>query len=394
MKILICSWANIFEPDIIYAFQKIGMEIDIFQPENCNPFNDTSYIKLLSNKLLSTQYAFVFSANYIPYVSMACNIHKVKYISWIADCPCSELNSQTISNSINYIFLFDKAMYQRYYQIAPNTLYYLPLASNVDRIDQIFLTHEEEKKYCSDITFIGSLYTGRSKYDNITFNDYWSGYFNALIDTQLKIYGYNFLEEVLTQEAIDAFITHSDIVNYISENEWDKLYNFNIKNLITDSYLGPECSKRERHSIVTELSKQFQFYLYSNDDTSSYPYVHNRGTIDPYIEAFKVYKATKINLNITSKTIKTGLPLRIFDVLSAGGFLITNYQQELPDFFEIGTDLVVYESIEDLTYKVDYYLTHEEERLQIAANGYNKVKEHYQFTNSILKMLQIVYDNQ
>ena len=46
----------------------------------------------------------------------------------------------------------------------------------------------------------------------------------------------------------------------------------------------------------------------------------------------------KIYLNMTIKPIQTGLPLRIFDIMGCGGFLMTNYQAELPEYFEIGTD--------------------------------------------------------
>ena len=66
--------------------------------------------------------------------------------------------------------------------------------------------------------------------------------------------------------------------------------------------------------------------------------------------------------------------MRIFDVLGAGGFLLTNYQEELEDYFEIGKDLVCYSSEEDLLQKTAYYLEHDEERKQIARNGYLKVK--------------------
>jgi spore maturation protein CgeB len=84
-------------------------------------------------------------------------------------------------------------------------------------------------------------------------------------------------------------------------------------------------------------------------------------------------------LNITSKTIQTGIPLRVFDVLGCGGFLITNYQAELCEYFEPGVDLVVYEDLADLEQKIDYYLAHEEERQQIAVNGYKRVCENYTY---------------
>lgn len=50
---------------------------------------------------------------------------------------------------------------------------------------------------------------------------------------------------------------------------------------------------------------------------------------------------------MTSKPIRTGLPLRIWDILGAGGFVLTNYQTEIPEYFEIGKDLETYTCEED-----------------------------------------------
>ncbi|MFA9379079.1 MAG: DUF3880 domain-containing protein [Lachnotalea sp.] len=331
MKILLCSWANIFEPEINYAFKKMGFTVDELISFITDPFSDSNYIRILSDKLLTNTYAFVFSVNYIPIVTMVCTIHKIKYISWIADSPCFELNSYSISSPYNYIFIFDKILFDNYYTESPDTVYYLPLGSNVARLDNIVLTNEENINYKSDISFVGSLYTFRSKYNN--------------------------------------------------------LYRFDKRNHIIDNFIGRECSHRERIRIINRLCKEFSFDLYTNDDTSYNPGIKNNGIVDPIVEVFKVYKATKINLNITSKTIKSGLPLRLFDIMGSGGFLITNYQSELSDYFEINKDLVVYENSDDLVNKISYYLSHEDERLEIAYNGYTKVKTKHQFTNRICKIL-------
>ena len=121
------------------------------------------------------------------------------------------------------------------------------------------------------------------------------------------------------------------------------------------------------------------------------PNIHNKGFAKSLTEMPLIFNQSKININITAKSIRTGLPLRIFDVLGCGGFLITNYQSELPQFFEIGTDLVTYESLEDLKEKCKYYLENEDERKQIAQNGYNKVNKFHTFDKRLLEILEIVF---
>ncbi len=86
-----------------------------------------------------------------------------------------------------------------------------------------------------------------------------------------------------------------------------------------------------------------------------------------------VFHNSKINLNITLKTIQTGIPLRAWDILGCGGFLLSNFQQELCEYFIPGEDFIYYESIDDATEKAAYFLTHENERKEIAHNAFEKI---------------------
>ena len=52
-----------------------------------------------------------------------------------------------------------------------------------------------------------------------------------------------------------------------------------------------------------------------------------------------------------------------------------------------GEDLVMYSSMEDLVEKVAYYLEHDEEREQIAGNGYEKLKKNHDLRMKVNEML-------
>ena len=75
--------------------------------------------------------------------------------------------------------------------------------------------------------------------------------------------------------------------------------------------------------------------------------------------------------------------------MGAGGFLLTNYQADFLDYFTPGQDYVYYESEQDLVDKTVYYLTHEEERVAIAQNGYQKVKQFHSFSDRLALMLEV-----
>ena len=101
-----------------------------------------------------------------------------------------------------------------------------------------------------------------------------------------------------------------------------------------------------------------------------------------------VFKGTDINLNISLRSIKKGIPLRCFDIMGCGGFLLSNFQEDFLKFFEPGVDFVFYESQNDLLNKVNYYLLHEGERKTIAESAYEKIKKDHTFDVRVEQILE------
>ncbi len=100
-----------------------------------------------------------------------------------------------------------------------------------------------------------------------------------------------------------------------------------------------------------------------------------------------VYRESRINLNITNAQLLTSLPVRIFDVMSSGGFVLTDYRDDLERMFDIGNDLVVYLDTRDLCDKIRAYLADETERERIAATGMNKVRRDYTCRQRVSEMI-------
>ena len=76
--------------------------------------------------------------------------------------------------------------------------------------------------------------------------------------------------------------------------------------------------------------------------------------------------------------------------MGAGGFLLSNYQPELAEYFENGKEMVMYESQYDLLNKIDYYLSHEEEREEIARCGRIKIEKEFSYSKALPKIFDIV----
>ena len=100
---------------------------------------------------------------------------------------------------------------------------------------------------------------------------------------------------------------------------------------------------------------------------------------------------SKIVLNITRSHFygaETGVNLRIFEALSAGCFLLTDYCEELAELFIVGEEIEVFRNATELAEKVSFYLAHPEERNKIARQGHARFLKDYTWRARIEKLRQ------
>ena len=60
--------------------------------------------------------------------------------------------------------------------------------------------------------------------------------------------------------------------------------------------------------------------------------------------------------------------------------------------FVDGVHLRVWDSFRELLHLIDYYLNHNEERMQIARQGHDYVRENFTFDNMVKNLIKI-YEN-
>lgn len=383
MQILLYSWPAYNMFDLKQALRKKGYLVDTFTYDFENFEEDDAFCAALSHTLQDINYDFVMSINYFPLISDVCTENKVKYISWTCDSPMLTLYTTSVFNPYNYIFVFDQWVYLNFKSLGVENIYYLPLAVDIDRLDAINISIYDKAEYSNDISFVGSLYE-KNSYDKLTnMPDYLQGYLEGVMYSQMQVYGKNFLENMITDEVEEYFKSN------IIQISGDKFFG-GLSLLIATTYLGFKTTALERTSLLNTLSKNFPVTLYTKSNTSDLPLVKNKGSVHYLTEMPKVFRLSKINLNITVRTIKTGLSLRIFDVLGAGGFLLTNYQPELELYFENKKDLVFFTSPEDMVAKAKYYLSHDDERETIARHGYETVKKMHTYESRLDELFQVV----
>ena len=317
--------------------------------------SDEDFCVLLDRELEIEHYDCVFTFNYSSIISDCMVKYNIPYISFVYDSPMYRLFTKSIYNKCNYCFIFDEQLCEQLINMGASHIYYMPLPVNMvrlERMNEVFKYRDNKdvkeliQLLSSQISFLGSMYNerqGQRKYDNIAMTSYTRGYLDAAMNAQIKVYGYNFLPEITKK--------------------------LNLKEL------------EPTENLLIDL-----------EDVLADGILCKMGSVDYYDMMPYVFKCSDINLNITLRSIKTGIPLRAMDIMGAGGFLMSNYQADFYRHFVPGEDLVLYESHDDLMDKCNYYLVHDAERRQIAANGYGKVKEFHNFEVRFNEIFDIVFN--
>ena len=395
MHILMYRWKAYNYRDIEQTFLLLGHTVDNIEQELGSYDVSPEFERVIEEKIRGTHYDMVFTVNYFPLISNVCERTGVKYVSWTCDNPLISMYHESVFHACNYIFTFDKTNYLEFRGMGVKHIWYLPLAVDTERMDALLGAPEkaerwkvaqdpEMQKYRGDVAFVGSLYE-RNSYDKIKnrLPEYLRGYFDAVMEAQLNISGANIVEPMLTTNILEQLQEYFQLEK--SEGSFSDL-----GLIFQTTVLGFKIAEIERRRALIELSKHYKVNVYSNSDVSDLLRIQYCGSVDYWSEMPKVFRMSKINLNFTIPNIKSGIPLRIWDVLGCGGFLLTNYQAEIPYYFKEGEDLVCFDGLEDLCEKVGYYLEHEEERKRIAWNGYRKVREKHSYIERIHTILDTV----
>ena len=418
MHILMYRWKAYNYRDIEQTFLLLGHTVDNIEQELGSYDVSPEFERVIEEKIRGTHYDMVFTVNYFPLISNVCERTGVKYVSWTCDNPLISMYHESVFHACNYIFTFDKTNYLEFRGMGVKHIWYLPLAVDTERMDALLGAPEEDgttgivrkgmktagtvpegtgeagrrkaaqdpemQKYRGDVAFVGSLYE-RNSYVKIKnrLPEYLRGYFDAVMEAQLNISGANIVEPMLTTNILEQLQEYFQLEK--SEGSFSDL-----GLIFQTTVLGFKIAEIERRRALIELSKHYKVNVYSNSDVSDLLRIQYCGSVDYWSEMPKVFRMSKINLNFTIPNIKSGIPLRIWDVLGCGGFLLTNYQAEIPYYFKEGEDLVCFDGLEDLCEKVGYYLEHEEERKRIAWNGYRKVREKHSYIERIRTILDTV----
>jgi spore maturation protein CgeB len=144
---------------------------------------------------------------------------------------------------------------------------------------------------------------------------------------------------------------------------------------------------------MERLTYRMPFFEYGRSPVKSYSHELLKSNHQPLfgIDMYNLFNLSKIVLNIQPGVAgEYAGNMRMFEVTGIGSCLLTDNKQNMQDLFEVGEEVVVYDSPEDCINKVKWLLEHDQEREKIARMGQKKTLEMHNVDNRCKSIIDII----
>lgn len=388
LKVLYYDSKEITLDNIIWGLLKLGADVERSKLKVTLNVPVDEEIEFIKNE--AVKYNCVITQNFSVNVAIACFDRCVPYISWIYDSPQVSLYTEHSKYPTNFIFAFDKRQVGRLKKCGIDNVFHMPLAANMAYASRIDIKKTDLSKYSTDISFIGQLYR----------HDYLQEFFvresKEVIDALFDVVDLKACNWTKGNSIYDSISNELDNLISLKESDYDYYKLIEKKFAKETLFIGPMVANREREAILSLASERFKTTLYTTENDKDYAKeLFDKAKVfgpvkgeDPY----KIYASSKLNLNLTLRTIETAVPQRVFDIMSVGGTVISNYQEEAEELFVPDKEIILFESSEEFVDKAQFYLNHSSLRSKIGLAGYAKVRDKYNYTYALSKMFDIVVD--
>lgn len=374
--------------DIVYNLRKLGYKVEEYPHRQENSVLNDEEIEKLAAYIRKHHITHLMSTHLIYNLAVAAYQTDIKYVSVIWDAPYLKIYTPFGRLDNCWFSVFDRLDYERFKSDGIPHVLYQPLSVNKYDMLKWDVKRKLGSNYINEISFVGRLYENNlydDQVDKMPLNI--QQYFTSIFEeAAFKWDGVNRIYGQTAKEILD----YTKLVN--PEFEVDNIYDIEDIRYFEVQYLIRKIANIERICTLNMLSEQFSvsFYTDSKVDASLLGNVNLMPPVEPGEASSIIFAGSKINLNISLKGIEGGTPQRIMDILGAGGFVLTNYCAETAELFEEDREIVMYKTPEELVEKAAYYLTHEQEREEIARAGRRKVLNCYTYDKKLKQLMKWV----
>ncbi len=297
-------------------------------------------------------------------------------VLWFLDSPKRVETTKEEIEAVDAYFSFDPTYLDFLKQLSGKEGHYLPTAAGIKPLPENLPDQPRNPRQGPEVGFLGSLAVSRFQ----SVRDFWQQRdpeFITILDGIVEDYLQDrsiSLEDRFNQSPGKQRMDYQGFVVLYLEERATYMHRLRTLQAVKD------------YGLKTYGAPEWGNSQWAEDLVSCYA-----GFAPQYEEELpSVYYNTKININAFHVQCENATNPRIYDVLAAGGFLLTEYRPAIEQEFEEGKHLAWYKNLDELKEKTEYYLEHEQEREAIALEGQKHVLQHGTYQVRVQKILDVL----
>ncbi|MCF8067752.1 MAG: glycosyltransferase [Desulfobacterales bacterium] len=383
-KVLLLSGHYFITKEIVNTFNRMGID---YKPVDIKPGNRASqiFIEDIIKHIIEFKPDFLLTINHLGLDcegKLAQFLEKIEMplASWYVDDPnlIIRFHHNNIT-SYSTLFLCDKDRVQNTKDMGFEHSYYLPLGVDETVFRPIKTDSNPFSQYSPQVGFVGNSMVSKVK-ESLNRADV-NGSLKPAFEEIAGMFMINNHRSI--EETVLSVFPHIS-AEFISLSK-EKRNNF-------EAALYWEATRRYRLKRISRLLPSNP--IIAGDAGWKELIEENQFTHLPELSYHDqlplFYNAIKINFNATSRQMKGAVNQRAFDVPACNRFLLTDFQEQIAELFDIGNDMICYNSPDEIEDLVRFYLNHGTERDRISKNGYQRVIKDHTYTIRIKNMIDIM----
>ncbi|MFW5499000.1 MAG: CgeB family protein [Maridesulfovibrio sp.] len=301
---------------------------------------------------------------------------KLPLASWFVDNPHLILYRYAdVSPDLTAIFTYDAGNLEIMSEKGFENVFYLPLATDVERFKPGLSGRDEWR---AEVSFLGnSMVHAVDKYLR-------SSELDAELEQRVPDLAIEFGERA--ELSVEEFLrnSHPELLERMENLATDE------NRLSFEGLITWEATRLYRLSCVRELLP-FNPLIVGDDGwhellaKGSWRYLPS---LDYYNDLPGFYPMSKVGFNCTSRQMKGAVNQRVFDVPACGGFVLTDYREQMEALFEPGTEIIAYNEISEIGPLLEKWLADDVGRAKVTAAARKRIMAEHTYEHRLSVLLE------
>lgn len=379
-RVLFFSRPYFLMGEISSALERLGIEFRSVEIGSGNTVRD-GFVEDLLRAVVEFKPDFVLTVNHFGVdregkLTDLLMKMKLPLASWFVDNPHLILYRYAdVLPDFTAVFTYDAGNLGIMRDKGFENVFYLPLATDVQRFKPGIAGRDEWR---AEVSFLGNSMV--NAVEDYTFS---SGIRGRLLK-QFQGLAAEFGERA--ELSVEEFLRnrHPDVLRQMEGFSTDE------QKLSFEALITWEATRRYRLSCVQEL---LPFNPLIVGDEGWHKLLPAQGwrylaSLDYYNDLPAFYPMSKIGFNCTSRQMKGAVNQRVFDVPASGGFVLTDYREQMEALFEPGSEIISYSDISEIRPLLDKWIGDDAGRAEVTAAARRRILAEHTYEHRISLLLE------